>query len=57
MHVLLIDDSESKINQLKRFLIDQGIDENDLLIAEDAVDASKKLLNSLYTTKIDNSLK
>lgn len=44
MHVLLIDDSELKINQLKRFLIDQGIDENDLLIAEDAVDASKKLL-------------
>ena len=44
MHVLLIDDSELKINQLKKFLIDQGIDENDLLIAEDAVDASKKLL-------------
>lgn len=43
MHVLLIDDSELKINQLKRFLIEQGIEENDLLIATDAADASRKL--------------
>lgn len=43
MHVLLIDDCDLKINQLRRFLIGQGIDENDLLIAKDAADASRKL--------------
>lgn len=45
MHILLIDDSDLKINQLKRFLIEQGIEENDLLIAKDAADASRKLNN------------
>lgn len=43
MHVLLIDDCDLKINQLRRFLIGQGIDENDLLIAKDVADASRKL--------------
>jgi len=43
MHVLLIDDSDLKIDQLKRFLIEQGVEENDLLIAKDAADASRKL--------------
>lgn len=43
MHVLLVDDDYSKIERLKLFLIDQGIDENDILIATDAADASRKL--------------
>lgn len=43
MHVLLIDDCDLKINQLRRFLIEQGVAENDLLIAKDAADATKKL--------------
>lgn len=46
MHVLLIDDDESKINRLKSFLIEQGIEENNLLVAEDAADARRKLQNS-----------
>lgn len=43
MYVLLVDDCDLKIKQLKRFLIEQGLAENDLLIAKDAADASKKL--------------
>lgn len=43
MHVLLVDDDHSKIERLKLFLIDQGIDENDILIATDAADASRNL--------------
>ncbi len=49
MHVLLVDDDYSKIERLKSFLIDQGIDENDILIATDAAEASRKL----NKTKID----
>lgn len=43
MHVLLVDDDQTKIERLKLFLINQGIDENDILIATDAADASRKL--------------
>lgn len=43
MHVLLIDDDYAKIERLKSFLIEQGVEKNDLLIATDAADASRKL--------------